>query len=71
MGSWERPEYLVHSLVKSTSKSLVEASDEESEPVRISKALRVTLPDQHHSYYVTESEDSGMKCNSISSISFR
>ena len=67
VGSWDEPEYLVSSLIKASSTK----PNSSNEETRISKALRVTLPDQHHSYYVTESEEAGMKCCPITSISFR
>lgn len=68
VGNWDQPEYLFRSLVKTVSKGQMECAGAD---VRVSKALRVTLPDQHHSYFVTESEDAALKCCSISSISFR
>ena len=37
----------------------------------ITKALRVILPDQSHSYFVTENDEATIKCSSVSSISFR
>lgn len=66
VGSWDQPEYLVSALVKASKK----ANHPDGEEVAGRKALRVTLPDEQHSYYVTESEETGMKCSSVSSISF-
>lgn len=68
VGNWDQPEYLFRSLIKTISKGLIECSGIED---GISRALHVTLPDQQHSYFITESEDAALKCCSVSSIPFR
>ena len=67
LGNWDQPEYLFRSLVKTVSKGEMECRGNED---RISRALHVTLPDQQHSYFVTENEDVALKCCSITSIPF-
>ena len=68
VGNWDRPEYLFRSLVVTISKGQMECTGNDT---RVSKALRVTLPDQHHSYFVTESEEAALKSCCVTSISFR
>lgn len=67
MGCWDHPEYLFRSLVKTISNGQIELI---YDGPLITKALRVILPDQSHSYYVTESEEIAVKCCFISSVSF-
>ncbi|XP_059350773.1 mediator of RNA polymerase II transcription subunit 1-like isoform X3 [Daphnia carinata] len=67
VGNWDQPEYLFWSLIKTVSKGLIESSGIED---GICRALHVTLPDQQHSYFITESEDTALKCCSVSSIPF-
>jgi len=67
IGSWNKHERLFSSLFRSISKDHSSANDEE---MHASKTFYVALPDQHHSYFVTENDDVAMKCASISSIPF-
>lgn len=39
--------------------------------IGVSKAFRVTLPDQQHNYFVTQNEEASLKSCSVTSISFR
>ena len=68
IGSWNKHERLFNSLCRNISNDHSNVNDEE---VNVSKAFYVALPDQHHSYFVTENDDVSMKCASISSIPFR
>jgi len=67
IGSWNKHERLFSSLARNISNDQSDGNDEEN---CASKAFYVALPDQHHSYFVTENEDLSMKCTSISSIPF-
>lgn len=66
--NWDQPEYLFRALVKSVSKGQMECPLIEN---RVSKGLHVTLPDQHHTYFVTDSEDPALKTKTVTTISFR
>ena len=68
IGSWIKHERLFSALCRSISNDHSNLNDEE---MYASKAFCVALPDQHHSYFVTENDDVSMKCASISSIPFR
>lgn len=68
MGCWDKPSSLMSLLVKTISNGQMDFNVENS---RSSNVLYVSLPDQHHSYYLTENEDSSMKCVLVSTIPFR
>lgn len=68
IGGWEQPEHLFASLVKAVSKGKMEYSDNE---IGVSKAFRVTLPDQQHNYFINQSEEASLKSCAVTSISFR